>query len=144
MNANPLPPRYGSPITLAEAKRVMAAAEAECERQGGWPMVIAIVDSGSHLVMLHALDQSQHASLAIAQAKAVTANNFRRPSKVFEDAVAGGGIGLRMLSADGVACMEGGLPLMRDGEVIGAIGVSGMTAVQDGVVAAAGQAALGD
>ena len=74
----------------------------------------------------------------------MTANNFRRPSKVFEDAVASGGIGLRMLSAEGVACMEGGLPLMRDSEVIGAIGVSGMTATQDGVVAAAGQAALGD
>ncbi|MDQ7989666.1 MAG: heme-binding protein [Candidatus Dactylopiibacterium sp.] len=141
MSTNPLPPRYGAPVTLDEARRVMAAAEAECARQGDWPMVIAIVDSGAHLVMLHALDGAQHASLALAQGKAVTANNFRRATKVFEDAVGAGGIGLRMLSADGVSAIEGGLPLFRDGAVIGAIGVSGMSAVQDGVIAAAGAAA---
>lgn len=142
MNATVLPPRYGAPITLAEAKRVMAAAEAECAKQGDWPMVIAIVDSGSHLKMQQALDGAQHASLAVAQGKAVTANNFRRSTKLLEDVVAGGGIGLRMLSMDGVYTVDGGLPLFRDGEVIGAIGVSGMNAQQDGLIAAAGAAAL--
>lgn len=142
MNATVLPPRYGAPITLAEARVVMNAAVAECARQGDWPMVIAIVDSGSHLKMLQALDGAQHASLAIAQAKAVTAKNFRRPSKVFEDAVAGGGVGLRMLSMADVCTVEGGLPLFRNGEVIGAVGVSGMNAVQDGMVATAAAAAL--
>ena len=142
MSATVLPPRYGAPITLAEAQVVMNAAVAECARQGDWPMVIAIVDSGSHLKMLQALDGAQHASLAIAQAKAVTANNFRRPSKMFEDAVAGGGLGLRMLSMAEVCTVEGGLPLFRNGEVIGAVGVSGMNAVQDGIVATAAAAAL--
>lgn len=140
--STPLPPRYGAPITLAEAKRVMAAAEAECAAQGDWPMVIVIVDGAANLVMLHALDQAQHASIDVAQAKAVTAAKFRRSTKVFEDAVAGGGLGLRMLTVPGCCAVEGGLPLMRDGEVIGAIGVSGMNAVQDGIIATAGVAGL--
>ncbi|MDO6385117.1 heme-binding protein [Uliginosibacterium sp. 31-12] len=140
--STPLPPRYGAPITLEEAQRVMAAAVAECQRQGDWPMVIAIVDSGSHLKLFQALDGAQHASLAVAQAKAVTANNFRRPTKLLEEVVAGGGIGLRMLSMDGVCTVDGGLPLFRKGEVIGAIGVSGMNALQDAVIAAAAVAAL--
>lgn len=140
--STPLPPRYGAPISLAEAKRVMAAAEAECAVQGDWPMVIVIVDGASNLVMVHALDHAQHASIDVAQAKAVTAAKFRRSTKVFEDAVAGGGVGLRMLSVPNCCPVEGGLPLMRDGEVIGAIGVSGMNAVQDGMIAAAGVAGL--
>jgi glc operon protein GlcG len=142
MSSTPLPPRYGAPVTFDEARRVMAAAEAACTAQGDWPMVIAIVDSGSHLVMLHALDHAQHASVAVAQAKAVTANNFRRSTKLLEDAVAGGGLGLRMLSMTEVCAVDGGLPLFRNGEVIGAIGVSGMNAAQDAVIAAAGAAAL--
>lgn len=140
--STPLPPRYGAPITLAEARQVMAAAEAECAKQGDWPMVIAIVDSGSHLKMQIALDGAQHASLAVALGKAVTANNFKRSTKLLEDAVGAGGIGLRLLSMDDVFTVEGGLPLFRNGEIIGAIGVSGMNAVQDGVIAAAGAAAL--
>jgi len=140
--STPLPPRYGAPITLAEAKRVMAAAEAECAKQGDWPMVIVIVDGSANLVMLQALDQAQHASIEVAQFKAVTAAKFRRSTKVFEDAVAAGGLGLRMLSMSNACTVEGGLPLLRDGEVIGAIGVSGMNAAQDGIIAAAGVAAL--
>jgi uncharacterized protein GlcG (DUF336 family) len=136
-----LPPRYGAPISLATAARIMAAAEAEAARQH-WPMVIAIVGSSGHLVMLHAMDQAQHGSIAVAQAKAETAVNFRRPTKLIEDAIAAGGIGLRMLSIDGVCAVEGGLPLIQDGEIVGAIGVSGMQAAQDGQVALAGSTAL--
>lgn len=143
MNApTTLPPRYGAPIELADAKRVMAAAEAECARQGGWPMVIAVVDGGGHLVMLQALPQAQHASVEVALAKARAAAGFRRPTKLFEEMLASGPLGLRMLSLPGMCAVDGGLPLLREGEVIGAIGVSGMLAAQDALVAAAGAAAL--
>lgn len=135
------PLRYGAPISLADARRVMAAAEAEADRQG-WPMVIAIVDSTGHLVMLHRLDQAQYGSIAIAQQKAETALNFRRPTKLYEDRVAAGGRDLRMLGVSGLLPLEGGEPLIRDGAVVGAIGVSGMQSGQDAQVAAAGVAAV--
>lgn len=136
-----LPPKYGNPISLEAAKRVVAAAEAEAIANQ-WPMVIAIVDSGGHLVILHRLDQAQLGSVSIAQLKAETAVNFRRPTKVFEEAVAGSGIGLRVLSMANVCALEGGLPLLVGGEVVGAIGVSGMQSTQDAQVAAAGATAL--
>ena len=135
------PPSYGPPVTLEEAARVMAAAQAEAQRND-WPMAIAIVGSGGHLVMLHALDDVQHASVAVAQAKAETAVNFRRPSKLFEDAVRDGGLGLRLLGMDHLLPLDGGLPLYRDGKVAGAIGVSGMQSTQDAQVAAAGAALM--
>ncbi|MEO7987319.1 MAG: heme-binding protein [Gemmatimonadales bacterium] len=135
------PPSYGHPIALDAARRVMAAAEAEAERHD-WPMVIAIVDTGGHLVMLHRMEQAQLGSIAIAQAKAETAAKFRRSTKVFQDAIAEGGAGLRMLSMEGVSALDGGLPLMLRGEVVGAIGVSGMQSGQDAEVARAGTAAL--
>ncbi|WP_431637947.1 GlcG/HbpS family heme-binding protein [Dyella sp. KULCS107] len=135
------PPSYGAPIALAEAARVMAAAQAEAVRND-WPMVIAIVGSGGHLVMLHALDDAQHGSVAVAQAKAETAVNFRRPSKLFEEAIEAGGLGLRVLAMSNLLPLDGGLPLIVDGCVIGAIGVSGMQSTQDAQVAAAGAAAL--
>lgn len=137
----PTPPRYGPPIGLETARRVMAAAEQEAASRQ-WPMVIAIVNSAGHLVMLHAMDQAQHGSVSLARQKAETAVNFRRPTAAFEDAVAGGGVGLRVLAMEGVCPLGGGLLLMADGEVIGAIGVSGMHASQDIVVAEAGVAAL--
>ncbi|SFS02749.1 Uncharacterized conserved protein GlcG, DUF336 family [Dyella sp. OK004] len=133
--------KYGSPITLDEAARAMAAAEDEA-RGHGWPMVIAIVGSGGHLVMLHALDDAQHGSVMVAQGKAETAVNFRRPSKLFEDAVREGGLGLRLLGMSNLLPLDGGLPLYRDGRVIGAIGVSGMQSVQDAQVAAAGASVI--
>jgi len=137
-----MPPRYGPPIRLGQARVVMAAAEAEAVAHD-WPMVIAIVGSGGHLVMLHALDQAQHASVAVAQAKAETAVNFRRPSKLFEDAVASGSLGPRLLGMSNLMPLDGGLPLLIDGCVVGAIGVSGMQSTQDAQVAAAGAATLG-
>jgi glc operon protein GlcG len=136
------PPRYGSPISLAIAKRVMAAAEAEANRHG-WPMVIAIVDSTGHLVLLQRLDQAQYASNTIAVVKAETAVNFRRPTKVFEDMIAAGGVGLRLLSMPNLVALEGGVPLMLRGEIIGGIGVSGMQSAHDAQVARAGADALG-
>jgi uncharacterized protein GlcG (DUF336 family) len=105
-------------------------------------MAIAIVDSTGHLVLFHRLDQAQHGSIAIAIAKAETAVNFRRPTKLLEDAIAAGGLGLRLLSVPAITALEGGLPLIQEGLVVGAIGVSGMQATQDGQVARAGAAAL--
>lgn len=133
--------RYGPPLPLAMAKKVMAGAEAEAIRND-WPMVIAIVDSTGHLVMLHKLDQAQYGSVAIAQAKAETALNFRRPTKVFEDAIGDGGKGLRVLSMAGVTALEGGIPLIVNKEIVGAIGVSGMQSTQDAEVAQAGADAI--
>lgn len=121
----------------------MAAAEHEASR-AGWPMVIAIVDSTGHLVMLHRLDQAQYGSIAIAQQKAETALNFRRSTKVFEDAVAAGGLGLRLLATENLLPLEGGLPLLVNGAVVGAIGASGMQSWQDAQVASAGAKALVD
>ncbi|MFL6623658.1 MAG: GlcG/HbpS family heme-binding protein [Sulfurifustaceae bacterium] len=128
---------YGPPISLALAKRVIDAAEAEASAND-WAMVIAVVDSSAHLVALHKMDHAQFGSIAIAQAKAETAVNFKRPSKVFEDAVAAGGLGLRLLSTEDLCPLEGGVPLVSNGKIIGAVGVSGAQSVQDGQVAMAG------
>ena len=133
--------RYGTPISLATAKVVMEAAEAEAVRNR-WPMVIAIVDSTGHLVALHRLDQAQYGSVHVALAKAETALNFRPPTKDFEDSIAAGGVGLRLLAMPTVTPLEGGIPLLRDGDIVGAIGVSGMQSSQDAQVAQAGAKAL--
>ena len=135
------PLEYGPPISLEQARGVMAAAEAAA-RANEWPMVIAIVDSGGHLVMLHSFDHAQHGSVVIAQEKARCAVNFKRPTKAIEEAVAQGGLNLRMLATPGMVPLEGGVPLIADGKIIGAIGVSGMRSNQDGQVAEAGAKAL--
>lgn len=132
---------YGPPIDLDAAKRVAAAAGKEADAND-WPVVIAVVDSGANLVLLHRHDRAQLASVDIAQAKARTSARMKRSTKLLEDSVIGGGPGLRILALDGVIPMEGGLPLMKDGKVIGAIGVSGVTSTQDGQIAAAGAKAL--
>lgn len=136
----PSPIPYGPPLSLVMAKRIMASAEAEAV-ENSWPMVIAIVDSGGQLVMLHRLDQAQHGSTAIAQFKAETAVNFKRPTGVFEQTLASGGPGLRVLSMSNLIAVEGGLPLIVDGQIVGGIGVSGMQSSQDTRVAEAGAAA---
>jgi glc operon protein GlcG len=132
---------YGAPIDLDTAKRVAAAAGKEADGND-WPVVIAIVDSGDNLVLLHRHDLAQLASIAIAQAKASTAVKMKRATKLLDEGVSKGGAGLRVLALEGIVPMEGGLPLMRDGKIIGAIGVSGVTSPQDGEVAAAGAKAL--
>src|ERR1043166_684824 len=128
---------YGAPMGLDAAKKVMAAAEAEALKNN-WAMAIVILDSTGHMVMLHKFDNTQYGSLMAAEDKAQSAINFRRPSKVFEDLVAQGGIGLRSLALRGASPLEGGVPIIVDGKIVGAIGVSGATSVQDGQVAKAG------
>ena len=135
------PLTYGPPIDLETAKLVMAAAEAKA-KENGWPVVIAIVDSGAHLVCLERLDGTQLGSIEIAQRKAVTAAKFRKPTKFWEDRIAKGGVDLKLLKLNGFP-MEGGLPIIVDGKVIGAIGVSGVTSTQDAAIGTAGQEALG-
>ena len=127
-------------LTLAEAKKVMAAAQADAAKIN-LTMAIAIVDEGGHLLLFEKMDGTQTGSVNVAIAKARSAFLFRRPTKVFEDAVQGGRNVI--LALDGLLPIEGGVPLMAGGGVIGAIGVSGGTAAQDGVVAAAGAAVLG-
>jgi glc operon protein GlcG len=131
---------YGVPISLAAAKQAMAAAEAEAAKNG-WAVAIAIVDSGANLVMAHRLDNAQLSSVRIAEAKAKTAAEFRRPTKVFEDAVAGGGVGLRVLTF-GASVAEGGVPIVSGGTIVGAIGVSGVQSHQDALIAQAGADAI--
>jgi glc operon protein GlcG len=132
---------YGSPIDLSDAKKVAAAAEAEA-LQNGWAVVICIVDSTGHIVLMEKLDQAQYGSIEIARAKAETALDFKRPTKVFEEGIAQGGIGVRCLSMHNVCALEGGIPLMRDGKIIGAIGVSGVKTTEDAQVANAGASAI--
>ena len=134
------PAPYGSPITIEQAKKAMVAAEAEA-RKNNWQVVISIVDSGGHLVMLQRLD-AQIASVEIATGKATTSAAFRRPTKSLEDGLAAGGAGLRILSVRSVTALQGGVPILLDGKIIGAIGVSGVMAAQDEVVAMAGAAAV--
>ncbi|MBI4589212.1 MAG: heme-binding protein [Candidatus Rokubacteria bacterium] len=127
-------------LTLEAAKKVASAAEAEA-RKNNWRVVIAVVDDGGHLVYLQRIDETQTGSIRIAVQKARSAVAFKRPTKVWEDAVAGGRMAI--LGLDGAVPIEGGVPLVVDGKVVGAIGVSGVTAAQDGQTARAGADALG-
>jgi glc operon protein GlcG len=133
---------YGTPIGLEAAKKVMTAAEAEAAKNH-WGMAIVILDSTGHLVMLHKMDNTQYGSIAVAEDKARSALYFRRPTKVFEDLVAQGGLGLRTLGLRDASPLEGGLPLIVDGNIVGAIGVSGALSTQDGQTAKAGADAAG-
>lgn len=141
-SASPIIP-YGPPLSLDVAQRVAAAAQAEAQARG-WPMVIAIMDSGANLVLLHKMDHAQTGSVTVAQAKAESAVRFKRPTKVFEEALTAGGINLRLLATHGACPLEGGLPLMQAGQLVGAIGVSGMQSTQDAQIAAAGAEAIAD
>lgn len=135
------PPPYGAPITLEQAKKIMAAAEAEALRNN-WQVAIAILDSGGQMVMLQKLDNTQLVSIRVAEAKARTALGFRLPTKMLEDAVVAGGSGTRLLALDNIAPFEGGFPILVDGKIIGALGVSGVLSAQDAQIGRAGLAAL--
>lgn len=133
---------YGHNISLADAKKVAAASEAYAVGKN-WNVVVAIVDTGGNLVYLQRSDNTQIGSLEVAVAKAKTANNFKRPTKAFQDGLAGGGENLRILSLpDGAIAVEGGELLISDGKIIGAIGISGLTAAQDTEVAKVGTAVI--
>ncbi len=130
-------PQYGTSINLEMAKKVVAAAEVE-SRKNNWPMAIAVVDNAGMLVAYVRMDNTQTASVQVSIDKAVSSAMYRRPTKAFQDMVAGGGAGTRALGLRGASPVEGGLPLMLDGKIIGGIGVSGANSDQDGVVAKAG------
>jgi uncharacterized protein GlcG (DUF336 family) len=134
-------PQYGSNITLDQAKKAITAADAEA-RKNSWPVAIAVVDTAGQLVAFQRADNTQTASIAVAQDKSVSAAMYRRSTKVIQDAVAGGGAGTRFLGLRGASPVEGGLPIFVDGKIIGAIGVSGVNSDQDGMVAKAGAEAL--
>jgi uncharacterized protein GlcG (DUF336 family) len=122
-------------LNLDGARKVAAAAEAEAKKNN-WNVVIAIVDDGGNLLYLQRMDGTQTGSIQVAIDKAKTAQAFKRPTKVFEDAIAGGRNAI--LGLNGALPLEGGLPIKVGDQVIGAIGVSGVTAQQDGQIAKAG------
>jgi glc operon protein GlcG len=130
-------PQYGPSINLEQAKKALAAAETEATKNS-WPVAIAVVDPHGFLVAYEKMDNTQTGSVQIAIDKAVSAAMYRRPTKAFQDVVAGGGAGLRVLNLRGASTVEGGLPIVVDGKIIGAVGVSGVNADQDGMVAKAG------
>jgi uncharacterized protein GlcG (DUF336 family) len=132
-------PPYGAAINLETAKKVGAAAVAEA-RKNNWNVAIAVVDNHGLLVYYEMLDDTQTASANIALEKARTSATYRRPTKELEDGIAGGRNAI--LGLPGATPIEGGLPIVVGGKMIGAIGVSGVNSPQDGVVAKAGTEAL--
>lgn len=137
-DAMPFDIPYGAPISLDVAHKAIAAAAADAKKRN-WKMAISVVDPSGNLIAHATLDGTQYGSIAISQAKARTAAQFRRPSKVFADGINGGSPAtLSLLALNAGAASEGGMPIVVDGKLIGAIGVSGGTAPQDGVVAKVG------
>ena len=131
------PPPYGAPISLEDAKKVAAAAVAEVAKAGSAPDAIAIVDHGGYLIYFERMENTQLGSVEIAIEKARSAALFRRPTKVFEDALAGGRNAI--LALHGAVPIEGGVPIISGGKIVGAVGG---TAPQDGQVAKAGADAI--
>jgi len=131
---------YGPPISLARAQSLIAAATGEAEKHG-WALNVAVVDSGANLVAFARMDGAQYASIAISEHKARAAVTYRRPTRLFEDALQ-----LKdfkyILTLDGVIASRGGIPLIEDGKIIGAIGCSGGTGSQDEVACAAAAATI--
>jgi len=139
--AGPKLPPYGLSITNEQARKVADAALAPA-RANGWTVVVAVVDTAGFLVYLEKLDQTQVGSVAIAEDKARSAAIFKRPTKMFHERLARGGDGLIVLRLNGAIPVEGGLPIVVDGKLIGALGVSGGSSAEDEVCAEAGAAAL--
>ena len=135
------PQPYGAAIVLEAAKKIAAPALAEASRNK-WAMAVAVVDGAGDLVYFERMDATQAGSVFIAIDKARSAARFKRPTKAFQDMLATGGDGWRVLGLQGAVPVEGGLPLVVDGKVVGAIGVSGGTSPQDGQCARAGVEAL--
>ena len=132
---------YGPDITLDQARTVIMAAEAEAKERD-FNVAIAVVDTAGNLVAFIKRDNTQTASVQVAQDKAVTAALYKRSSKTFQDAVASDGGGPGLMSLHRVTAVEGGLPLEVEGKIIGAVGVSGVASDDDGIVAEAGVKAL--
>jgi glc operon protein GlcG len=136
-----LPNPYGPPITLKMAKSVVAPAIAKATKNN-WNMAVAIVDASGNLVYFEKMDNTELASPTIAIDKARSAASFKRPTKSLQVQLAAGGEGLRYLSLQGAIPVDGGIPLIADGKIIGAIGVSGGTSSEDGQSAQAGADSL--
>jgi uncharacterized protein GlcG (DUF336 family) len=134
--APPIVP-YGTSVSPDTAKKIAAAAIAEA-RKNKWAMAVAVVDTAGYLVYFERMPDTQLGSVEISIEKAKSAALFRRPTKSFQDTVAGGGQGLRILGLTGAVPVEGGIPLIVDGKLIGAIGASGGSSDQDGNTAQAG------
>ena len=133
---------YGISISPDAAKKVAAAAVAEAKKNG-WAMAVAVVDAGGFLVYFERMPDTQLGSVEVAQEKAKSAALFRRPTKAFQDTLAGGGAGMRILALTGAVPVDGGFPIIVDGKVIGAIGASGGSSEQDAQTAQAGVNAAG-
>jgi len=131
------PPAYGMSIGIDNAKKAAAAAVAEAKKNN-WTMAFAIVDPAGNLVYFEKMDGTQTGSVNVAIEKARSAALFKRPTKSFQDTVAQGGVGLRMLGLPGAVPVDGGIPLIEGGKIVGAIGASGGTSDQDGQSAQAG------
>jgi glc operon protein GlcG len=132
---------YGPPVSVETARKAATAALAEA-RKNNWLMAVAVVDPSGNLVYYEKMDNTQLGSAKVAVGKARSAALFKRPTKLFQDAVAGGGAGLRVLGLEGAVPVEGGVPLIVDGKIIGAIGLSGDTSDHDGQCARAGADAI--
>ena len=131
---------YGPPVTLQRAQAAIQAAEAEAAKRR-WPLNIAVVDSGANLVAFARMDGAMLGSIEISQHKARTAAKFRRPTKAFEEAIQKSG-NVYVTTLDDVVASRGGLPLVEDGKIVGAIGCSGGSGSQDEIACMAGAAAL--
>jgi uncharacterized protein GlcG (DUF336 family) len=134
------PPPYGPPIGIADAKKAAAAAITEVAKVGSAPDAIAIVDHGGFLIYFERMDNTMLGSVEIAIEKARSAALFRRPTKVWADALAGGRSAI--LALRGAVPLEGGEPIISGGKIVGAVGASGGTTQQDDQVAKAGAAAI--
>lgn len=141
LGAQSSPTPYGAPVTTDAAKRATAAAMAVA-RANNWTIAVAIVDGSGVLVYFERMDATPNGSSVIAAEKARSAALFKRPTKSFQDVLTAGGEGLRILRLEGAVPIEGGLPLVIGGKIVGAIGVSGATSAQDGQAAHAGAQAV--
>ena len=126
-------------ITLEAAKKMVAAGEAEA-RKNGWNVAITVVDANGDLILFQKLDETQPGSIKVSQGKARTAALFKRPTKAMEEMITGGKTAF--LAIDGIVPIQGGVPVVAEGKVIGAIGVSGVMSAQDEQVAMAALAVL--
>lgn len=126
-------------LNLENANKIADAAQEKAMAEN-WNVVISILDQGGNLILLRRMDGTQIGSIEIAQLKAKTAFEFKRPTKVFEDMIKGGAVHLTSMP---ITAVEGGLPIFKDGIIIGSIGISGVTSAQDGIIAEAALKAAG-
>jgi glc operon protein GlcG len=136
-----MPNPYGAPISLENAKKAAEPALAEA-RKNNWTMAVAVVDTHGTLVYFEKIDNTMNSSSQLALNKARSAAIYKRPTKVFQTALAAGGDGLRILALEGAVPVEGGYPILIDGKIVGAIGMSGGTSAQDDQCAKVGADAL--